>query len=194
MANFCEKYIVQDIIPNCDNPMTKGAKSTATLINRADIEKITRSAENPNIITSIALKSGKKGYKVIQLGKKPFNGTTTALQANDNGNTVNKTVTIRILDAGPDIAQNVLNPLLNSDFVLILQNNYTGDGGKAKYEVIGAEQGLSVSAFDRDIYSEDAQSGYTIALTEEGAPSVALYLWAESESATDELIEGIVGA
>lgn len=185
---------MQDIIPDCNNPMTKGVQREAIIINRADIDTITRDEANPAIITALTLKSGKKGYKVIQMGKKPYNGTTAALQASDNGNTINKTVTIRILDAGPEIAQNILNPLLNSDFVMVLRNNYKGADNKAKYELYGLEQGLSVSAYDRDLYSEDAQAGYTIALTEEGAPSVALYLWTESEEATDALVESFVSA
>lgn len=191
-TNYCEKYILSDIVPDCANPMTKGVSREAVIINRADIESVTRDTQNPAIITAMALKTGKKGYKVIQMGKKPYNGTTAALQASDNGNTINKTITIRVLDAGPEIAQNILNPMLNSDFVMILKNNYKGADGKAKYEVYGLEQGLSVSAFDRDIYSDDAQAGYTIALTEEGAPSVALYLFATDEKATDTLVEGFV--
>lgn len=185
---------MQDIVPNCDKPMTKGVHREAVIINRGDVEKITRDEANPSIITAIQLKSGKKGYKVVQMGRRPFSGTTTALQANDNGNSVNKVVTLRILDAGPEIAQNVLNPMLNSDFVVILRNNYTGVDGKAKYEVLGAEQGLNVTAFDSDKYSDDAQAGYTIALTEEAAPSAALYLWAESEEATDTLVAGLTGS
>ena len=191
-TNFCEKYIVQDIVPDCANPMTKGVQREAVIINRADIEKITRDTENPAIITALQLKQAKKGYKVVQLGKKPFNGTTTALQASDNGNTVNKVVTIRITNAGPEISQNVLTPLLNSDFVIILRNNFVGTDGKAKYEVLGAEQGLSVSAFGRDVYGDD--QGYIIALTEEAAPTPAVYLWSESEEATDSLVESLTTA
>lgn len=188
-ANFCEKYIVQDIVPDCANPMTKGVKREAIIINHADIDKITRDEENPTIITSLQLKQSKKGYKVVQLGKKPFNGTTTALQASDSGNTVNKVVTIRITNAGPEISQNVLTPLLNSAFVVILRNNFVGSDGKAKYEVLGAEQGLSVTAFDNDKYGDDP--GYIIALTEEAAPTPAMYLWNESEEATDSLVESL---
>lgn len=178
-------------MPDCANPMTKGVQRDAVIINRADIEKITKDADNPAIITAIQLKSGKKGYKVVQLGKKPFNGTTTALQANDNGNTVNKVITIRIMDAGPEVSQNVLTPLLNSDFVVIFKNNYGGADGKARYEVFGAEQGLTVTAFDSDKYGEDAQAGYVVALTEEAAPTPAVYLWSTDEDTTASLVESL---
>lgn len=191
-TNYCEKYITSDIVPDCANPLVKGVQREAVIINRADIEKITRDTSNSAIITALQLKSGKKGYKVIQLGKKPFNGTTTALQASDNGNAVNKVVTIRIVDAGPEISQNILSPLLNSDFVVVLRNNFVGADGKAKYEVLGAEQGLSVTAFDNDKYGEDP--GYIIALTEEAAPTPAIYLWSESEQATDSLVASLTDA
>ena len=76
----CEFLVSQDIAINCSSPIFAGIKPLGIIINKNDIASISQTG---NVVDSIVLKSGKKGYQIEQMGQQPFNGTNNEMQEGD---------------------------------------------------------------------------------------------------------------
>lgn len=97
-----------------------------------------------------------------------------------------------ILDNGPDVVKDIINPLANGLFVAILENKYGGKDGKNTFEIYGFEQGLSATALADDKYSEDTEGGWSATLEESGAPSAGIFLFNQSVAATRTALASLV--
>ena len=186
MSGVCNTVISQGIEQNCDNPIVKGLEPDGVIMNRGDIDfsSTTFDTEMKNVIKTMLLKSGKKGYPVVQMGAKPFTGAKTSLKTGTYRNTFTNEIPIAILDNGPAVAQNIIDGLANGSFVLILRNIHKGDDGKSEYQVYGYYQGLRASAIDNDKYSDDTDGGWLVTLQEESAPKSALFYFNTDSTTT----------
>ena len=140
------------------------------------------SETNKNVIKTLALKSGKKGYSVAQLGNAPFTGTQTTLTVGTYRNTWTNQIPIAVLANNPDVCENVIDGLANGQFVLILRNK--NKTSKGEYQVYGYAQGLVASEGANEKYSEDTDGGWLITLQETNAPKSALFFYDTSDEAT----------
>jgi len=186
MSGVCDTVISQGIEQNCDNPIVKGLEPDGVIMNRGDIDfsSTTFDTDMKNVIKTMLLKSGKKGYPVVQMGAKPFTGAKTSLKTGTYRNTFNNEIPIAILDNGPAVAQNIIDGLANGSFVLILRNIHKGDDGKSEYQVYGYYQGLRASAIDNDKYSDDTDGGWLVTLQEESTPKSALFYFNTDSTTT----------
>ncbi len=182
----CDFKLAADLTANCENPSTKGVRNAGWIINQDDIdrESCVRDEDNPNILTTIALQSGKKAHRIYIPGKTPFTGTNKSLADGTYRRSFTKSVNLVILDNGPDVVNDIINPLANGQFVVILENKYGGKDGKNTFEVYGFEQGLTASAITDDKYSDETDGGWSATLEESGAPSAGIYLYNSSVAAT----------
>lgn len=190
----CDFKLAADLVANCENPSTKGLRNHGYIINYDDIDldSCVRDEDNPNILQTIALKSGKKAHRIFVPGKTPFTGTKKNLADGTYRKTFTKSVFIVILDNGPDVVNDIINPLANGQFVVILENKYGGKDGSNTFEVFGFEQGLTATALDDDKYSEDTDGGWSATLEESGAPSAGLYLFNQTVAATRTALSTLV--
>lgn len=190
----CDYKLAADLVANCDETSVSGVRNTGWIINTDDIDRdsCTRDASNPNILNTLVLKSGKKAHRVYVPGKTPFSGTNKALAAGTYRNKFTKQVGLIILDNGPDVVKDIINPLANGSFVVILENKYGGKDGKNTFEVYGFEQGLSATAMADDKYSEETDGGWSATLEESGAPSAGIYLFNDSVATTRTAITSLV--
>ncbi len=186
MSGVCDTVISQGIEQNCDNPIVKGLEPDGVIMNRGDIDfsSTTFDTDLKNVIKTMLLKSGKKGYPVVQMGANPFTGAKTSLKTGTYRNTFTNEIPIAILDNGPAVAQNIIDGLANGSFVLILRNLHKGDDGKSEYQVYGYYQGLRASAIDNDKYSEDTDGGWLVTLKEESTPKSALFYFNTDSTTT----------
>lgn len=186
MSGVCDTVISQGIEQNCDNPIVKGLEPDGVIMNRGDIDfsSTTFDTDMKNVIKTMLLKSGKKGYPVVQMGAKPFTGAKTSLKTGTYRNTFTNEIPIAILDNGPAVAKNIIDGLANGSFVLILRNIHKGDDGKSEYQVYGYYQGLRASAIDNDKYSDDTDGGWLVTLKEESAPKSALFYFNTDSTTT----------
>lgn len=182
----CDSLIKMDIEQNCENPIVRGLEADGILINREDVDFATCQFDdtNKNILKSLVLKSGKKGYQVVQMGNTPFTGTQSNMEVGTYRNTWTNQIPIAVLDNGPDVAANIIDGLANGTFVLVLRNKHKGTDGKAEYQVYGYYQGLKASEGVNDKYSEDTDGGWLMTLQEQRAPKSALFLYDTSSEAT----------
>ena len=193
-VNICETLIAKDIAIACEDIVSKGLEADGIIINRADIDftKTVFDDENKSIIKQLVLKSGKKGFKVVQNGNTPFTGTTSSLTVGTYGNKWTHEVKIVVLANTPDVTEGVIDKLANGKFVLILRNVTKGTDGKGEYQVYGYAQGLTCSAGENDKYSEDTEGGWLMTLQETSAPKSAMFLYNTDSSTTAAQYESLL--
>lgn len=194
MANLCESIISQDIDFACEDLVSKGLESDGIIINRADIDftKTEFDETNKNIIKTLILKSGKKGYAVKQNGNTPFTGTNSSLVVGTYRNSWTHQVAIVVLANTPDVAANIIDGLANGKFVVILRNVTKGEEGKGEYQIYGYAQGLTCSAGENDKYSEDTEGGWLMTLEETSAPKSAMFFYDTSSETTATKYESLL--
>ena len=190
----CDFELAADLVAGCEENSVAGVRNYGYIINSDDIDRdsCTRDASNPCILNTLVLKSGKKAYRMFVPGKTPFSGTNKAFVASTYRNKFTKTVGLVILDNGPDVVKDIINPLANGSFVIVLENKYGGKDGKNTFEVYGFEQGLSATAMADDKYSEETDGGWSATLEETGAPSAGIYLFNDSVATTRTALTSLV--
>ena len=195
----CDNFIKQGISPSCDDPLVQGVEQRGVIINRDDIDfsAAVFNTTRKNVIETIALKSEKKAYEVVVMVSTPFTGTNTALATGTYRNTFTNTVSIVILDNGPDVCENVIDGLANGEFVVILENKFKGlqkeeNPGDPAFQVYGWYQGLRASEMTNDKYSEDTDGGWAVSLQETRAPKSGVFLFKTDYETTAAAVESLV--
>ncbi|MBR6031333.1 MAG: hypothetical protein IKP36_05150 [Bacteroidaceae bacterium] len=192
--DVCDFKLAQDIAGSCTNPQVAGLKNTGYLINYDDIDwdALAKANDNPNIVETLLLLSGKRAYKVVVPGNTPFTGTQAALATGTYRNKFTKTASIVVLDSGPDVSKNVIDQLANGRFVFIFENKYQGADKKNTFEIYGLEQGLAATEMTNEKYSEETDGGWAVTLEETGAPTSGLFLFKTSIATTRAALESLV--
>lgn len=95
----CDDILKKDIVPSCDDPVVQGLEQEGVIMNRADVDFAATvfNSTKKNVIETLAMKTGKKAYKVVVPGKNPFTGTKTSLVAGTYRSSFTNTVAIVIL-------------------------------------------------------------------------------------------------
>lgn len=198
MVSVCDYLLSQDIIASCSDPVTPGLEQDGVIMNRADVDfdAITFDPARGNVISAMAMRTGKRGFKIKVLGSTPFNGTNTSFVAGNYQNTFTNTVQFVVLDNSPDVCENVIDNLANGKFIIILENSYKGLGkdtnkGDAAFQVYGYAQGLVASAIENDKYSEDSNGGWLVTMQETKAPNSGVFLYAGTYASSKAVFESL---
>lgn len=184
--------VSMNAVKDCDAPAFEGLKTIAIGIAKDDVVAYVRgtNAATKNQVSGITLKEGAKTFVVQAAGEIPWTDTTEEFDV-ATGN-FNKTVTFIAPRHGAGFSSAFVEPILkNKDgYVFILQRK--DKNGDCSYPIIGLEKG-AVGATGTLDYVDTATGGcYTLALTEPLAPSAEMDLWSESQTATDELFDGLL--
>lgn len=185
----CDKLLAMSISPDCDNPQVGGVEADGVIINRADID-FDASTRTGNVISTLALKSGKKGFKIYQQGNNPFTGSNITFTASSFLNKFTKQVNFVVYDHSAECCSKIIDQLANGSYVVVLKNKYAGSDSKSKYEIFGYEAGLKQTEGSRDPYSEDTEGGWAVAL-QEVAPSSGIFFYSTSLSATESAFNSL---
>lgn len=184
---ICEFLIAQDIAASCANVIRPGVEPVGYIINKADIDSYEKTG---NIVDLIVLKTGKRAYQIQQLGRQPFNGTSVELQEGDFFNAFNKVVSFIVLDNSPVVSKDVIEPLANGEFVVIIENKYRDDSAKNAFEVIGLETGAKATSIAQNKYEN--LSGWTVELTESETPVANVFFWDDTYESSREKLENLL--
>lgn len=185
---LCQSLISQDIQKSCDDPIVKGYKKVGVIINREDIDYV-NSVTAGNVISTLKVKTGKKGYWIEMDSNNPFNGTNTEMQAADIANTFTNTVAFTVLNNDPDVCENVIDQLKSGEFVVVLQNEYNNEHkattpSDSVFQVFGWQRGLKASALSRDAYSDETGGGWLVNLQETEVPKSGLFMYSTDYATT----------
>ena len=179
MSNSICNGIIKQGIPkgDCANLPAKGYERLAILINREDIDfsNVAISESHPNVLTALGLLAGKKGYEIHQMGATPFTGTNAALESSTYYRSVTKNLVIAVINNDRDVYGEFVDPLINGEFVAIVERKDKGKDHASAFEVLGYHNGLTLTALAEDAYGDNYGGGlYT--LTETAAPVSRMYL------------------
>lgn len=195
----CDYIIEKDITVNCDDPITPGVEAEGVIMNRSDIDFAASqfSPERNNVIETLALKTGKKAFKVVQGGNAPFTGTQTALATGTYRNSFTHTVSLVVQDNDPDVTRQIIDGLANGSFVVILENNYKAlnkdvNKGDAAFQIYGWYNGLKATEITSEKYSEDTDGGWLVNLEETKAPKSGLFLYKTSLEMTKAAVNSLL--
>lgn len=201
MAGVCDNAIKKDILLNCDDPIVPGVEQEGVIINRSDIDfsTVAFNTTRKNVIETLALKSGKKGYKVVVSGSTPFTGTNTALATGTYRNTFINTVNMVILANDPDVCADIIDGLANGEYVVILENKAKNllkeeNPGDSAFQIYGYYQGLKAAEISNDKYSEETEGGWSVSLQETKVPKSALFYFKTDYDTTKTAIETLTSA
>lgn len=193
--SYCDGLIskaISDI--SCTSPAVKGFERKGIIINREDIDfaEVTFDTTKKNVLTALTLKSGKKGFVIEQKGNTPFTGTNQEANVGTYGTGVNSNVVFAILNNDQEVSEDVIDSMLNGEYVVILEYKDKGANRASAFRVFGFHNGLVLTAYNHDPYG-DTYAGALVTLTETDAPMSALYLGA-SYSAGKTLYDSLLEA
>ena len=187
----CNGLISQALSETCKNH-PNGFEKTGILLNRQDIDfgSIVYATGKTNVVTTMPLLNGKVGFKVVQFGTKPFNGTKkSGVSKEASPGKMTKTVQFFVPDHDPDVDEGFVDAILNGEFVMILENKDKNEtANNAAFEIYGLQNGLHFTACEQDTYG-DYGSGWLITMEETEAPSSSIYLFDTSYAATKTKFE-----
>ena len=142
------------------------------------------------------MKSGKKGYRCLQPGNKPYGTGNTALVVGDYNNTWTHTLPIILLAHDADVTTNIIEVLGKGEFVVVVKMKNTGDSTTAngRYQIYGFDNGMRASEQTHTIADDALGSGWSTTLQEEGAMKPARFLVGTTAEATEQAYEALVQA
>lgn len=191
----CDGLIKQGLPKgDCAKLPIKGYERRAVLINREDIDfsAVEKSETYANVLTGLGLKAGKTGYEIYQMSSTPYTGSNAALESNDFYKSVTKNLVIAVINNDRDVAGNFVDPLINGEFVAIVERKDKGTDNNSAFEILGFHNGLTLTALAEDA-NGDYYNGGLYTLTETGAPVSRLYL-GETYAAGQALFESFLKA
>lgn len=175
---LCDKIISQDFGVDCDNLPVQGINQTGVIINWDDIDWTATKAKKvgTNVYSGIVLNTGKKGYKIKQIGRKPFNNTNSAAEVGDSITRFGKNVSFIMMENSATISTQV-DALSNGMFVIILENLYRGADESAAFEIYGIEASMRMSEGSKESYNEDSNGAWVITMQEQKAALASVFLF-----------------
>ena len=151
--------LTASIATACAEPRLKGYEQIGIIILKSDIDLTATAvdANNPRIINSLSLKTGKPAAVIYNSRKTPlpFNGTQTVYNRDENQ--YDKTVQFYYEGVGGDSALSVVEPLKDGDYVVILERKQKYGAGS--FQVFGWQKGLSAGN-DGGAQVQDEETGY----------------------------------
>lgn len=183
----CIGTLADSITQDCDNPRIAGYEDVALIFNRNDIDwtAVTVDANNPRIVKTISMATGKTPFVVYnpKMANLPFNGTNTAFATDNDRYT--KQVIFYFKGIGGDASMNVVEPLKSGQFVMLLQRkDHTGDGS---FQLVGYQSGLTATAQE-----QNEENGYWSMTMETSEPSAEVSFfntdYATTKTAFDTLL------
>lgn len=177
---------------DCDNPLVAGANDNLMLINYDDLGAIVRDPSNGMLITSFALKTGKRGY--IFEGQNNSNEPKSGMIRQRYGVVFDHEVRFKVFSNSPATKDQLVR-LTKGRVVAVVINSHTGTDGNAKYEIYGLQSGLIVSENNRETINAETQGAYDLLLkssdfAKEGFLPATIY--DTDESTTDAIYTALL--
>lgn len=135
----CISNIAGSIGLNCSSPLEGGYTGRGVFIPMESVPVLTRDANNPRIVTAVALASGAKVVAIDNEGTNPFEGSSSTGNGDAGRTRFVKLVAIRMPERGAAFALNVLEPLVKNSrggIIILEKLDRKGDGS---FEMIGTQ-------------------------------------------------------
>ena len=199
--NVCDSLIKQNIAKNCLEPMIQGVERIAYIINRKDVDfgNVEFVEGYTNQISALPLLKGKKAYTIEQYGATPYSGSSIAIAPSSQGGQATNTISFVVPGNSPALHENVIDPLFDGEFIVILENKAKGlrdaeNPGGSAFQVFGYWQGLTLAESTKELYNDETLGGFPVTLTEQKAPKSAMFLNAGTYESTKAMVQSLLVA
>lgn len=191
-TDICISAVTADVQPNCENPTFAGLEQIGYLVNKADVASYTKEVGRSNVFASLAVAQGKRAFRLYVNTKNPFDGTSTELEQGDIANMFKNAVAFVVRDDGPDVAKDIITPLANGEFVVVLEAKWKNTPKDNSFVVFGMSTGLTAANIAKPYTDAASAGGWRIELEESGAAQAAMYLWAGSYESTKQMLDALL--
>lgn len=176
----------------CNTSSTAGLEDDVILLNFDDVDKAASGTPEDNVISKIAMKTGKKGYVFTTFGKSFDEGGATFVKGTYR-NTWQHNLPLRIFVKNEEAKAFVNQFASGAKVIAIVKNKEIGPAGEVKYEAYGWDNGMemnestnTVAFADGVVYTLTVGSSET---AQEGSLPKSVY--AADLEATEELIKSL---
>ena len=152
----CEKLLTSSIGTSCA-PISAGILS-AIIINRADISGYVAVVGSTNKFSSITRKASKKGFKLQDFRKIPFDGSSYSHEDGTVATKTSKTYGVIMSEAGAE-ADAKMDELKGGQFVVVLEYAHGG------FEIVGKEAPLTITDHTREPAGGDLDGAWQFTLS-----------------------------
>jgi hypothetical protein len=177
----------------CTEPRIKDYEQIGLAILKSDIDlaACTVDSANPRIIDNLALKEGKTAAVIYNSKKNPlpFNGTQTAY--NRDTDHYDKIVQFYYEGIGGDAALDVVEPLKDGDYVVILERKHKSDNG-GSFQMFGWQKGISAGN-EGGAQVQDEETGYWLMTMTTEEPWAEIE-WLDTDYATTKAAFDVLSA
>ena len=177
---------------DCSNPISSGVVATFYLANKSDIASITYDGSNPMLATDITMVATKKFY--VFEGQLQSTEPKFAMIKGKYVNQFEHSLGYLVFNLSPTVKEEILN-MKDGNFVAIVENNYTGTSGNAKFEIYGGQSGLKAEVIERNPNDAENLGAYKLELktqeyARESKPPITLF---DTDLATtDSLVASLI--
>lgn len=158
---LCDGIISANIDSACVSPKY-GLERNGVIINWDDVDWDASTIDVSAGTADVKLKSQKKGFKISQPTKNPFNGTKTTFTEGSYDNYFEHEVAFMVLGSGQETAS-VVSSLAGGKFIVILETDEKKSTG---FQVFGVESGLTMASGSREYWNTEAKGGWPVVLKE----------------------------
>lgn len=140
----CVGNIAGSIQLNCASPLEGGYTGRGIYIPMEAVPVLTKDANNPRIVSAIALATGAKGVLIDNEGSNPFEGSSTTGNNDAGRPRFVKVLSMRMPERGAGFSKDVLEPLVKSGrggIIILEKVDRVGDGS---FEMIGTQSPAKV--------------------------------------------------
>lgn len=184
--------ISSNISPDCDYPLVAGVNDELILINKDDIESVTKNGGNPLIIEDMLLASGQSGY--VWEGKNYSNEPSHTFVKKDFAEVYEHSIKFKVFK-NDGATKKQLELLAKGLVVAIVLNNHKGASGNSAYEIYGLDSGLVLVAHQRNVTDDATQGAYDLELKsspKSPEPHVPASFFITNFATTKAIVDGLV--
>lgn len=184
--------LTENVLNNCEKPITGGANDRIWLVNKADIASTTPDPGNPYLITAITLNSGAYLYKYE--GQNNSVDLRAALVRQRYTTVYDHEVIFKVFDNTPEVKKQ-LAYLGQGVVVAIVESNFKGSDDDSAFELYGLDAGLILNANESNKSDADTQGAWNLTIStseqakEPGPPKTLSYGSYTSTKAALEALE-----
>lgn len=170
MTEYCGQ-IAADLLKTCIDPLVQGVQDEIIIINKADIDTVTRNNTNSQIvegITLVASSPAKTAFKAEGINYSI--DAEDSLKLSDYGWGFPHKVVFRVFQNDPD-NKKTIEDMVGGKYVVIVKNNYenrnkVGTPSDSLYEIYGLDNGLVIpdGGISRNKSDDSTKGAYVITL------------------------------
>lgn len=183
----CTAALGANIASDCTKPRVTGYEQTGIIMLKSDVdmEETVVSSTNYRILTNLAKTTSGKVATIYNSRKNPlpFGGTKT--EYNPEMDEYTKTVQFYYQGIGGASAKNVVEPLKNGEYLIVLPRK--DKGGDGSYQVFGWQSPMTATA-----QVCDEETGYWLITMTCSEPSAEISLFDTDVPTTKEIFDALV--